>query len=190
MRQTSDTHVGHGNNVGRGSSSSGSALLTRDDGLQGRVDGAENNTNGKGTSHEEKSESPVDSLESVLDINAGTSGLTSDHGEVLGTSDTERGGPQSGAETFELAEGSGASVLFEGVVLPVTETVGIVLRVAANHSDKGEGEDDEDQDDLTTGQPKLGFTEDFDGKNVEDTNLSSQQMNGQEFRRERRAWKG
>jgi hypothetical protein len=54
-------------------------------------------------------------------------------------------------------------------VLPVAEPVGIVLRVAANHGDEGEGEDDEDQDDFAARQPELGFTEDLNGKNVEDT---------------------
>jgi hypothetical protein len=180
MRETSDAHVCHGDNVRGGSGSSGTALLTRDDGLQGGVDGAEDDTDSEGTSHEEKGKSPVDSLESVLDVDAGTSGLSGDHGEVLGTSHTERGGPQSSEETLELAGGPSASVLFEGIVLPVTETVGIVLRVAANHGDECEGEDDEDQDDFAAGQPELGFTEDLDGKNVEDTGKSSQQKNGQE----------
>jgi hypothetical protein len=180
MRQTCDAHVCHGDNVRGGSSSSGTALLTRDDGLQGGVDGAKDDTDSEGTSHEEKSKSPVDGLESVLDVDAGTSSLSGNHGEVLGTSHTERGGPQSSEETFELAEASGASVLFESVVLPVAETVGIVLRVAADHGDECEGEDDEDQDDLAARQPELGFTEDLDGENVEDTNESSQQKNSQE----------
>lgn len=169
MRKTRDAHVLHGDDVGRGSSSSGSALCTRDDGLQGRVDGAKDNTDSEGASHEEKSESPVDSLEGVLDVDTGTSSLSGDHGKILGTSDTERSGPQSGEETFELTERAGGSVLFECIVLPVAETVGIVLRVAADHGDEGEGEDDEDQDDFAAGQPELGFTKDFDGKDVEET---------------------
>lgn len=104
VRQTRNAHVLHGDNVGRGGSSSRSALLTRNDGLQGGVDGAKHNADGEGASHEEKSESPVDSLESVLDVDTGASSLSSDHGKVLGTSDTERGGPQSSEETLELAE--------------------------------------------------------------------------------------
>jgi len=174
MRQTGHAHVLHGNNVGRGGSSSRSALRTRDDGLQGGVDRAKDNTDSEGASHEEESESPVDSLEGVLDVDTGASGLSGDHGKVLGTSDTERGGPQSSEETLELAKRAGASVLFEGIVLPVTETVGIVLRVAADHGDEGEGEDDEDQDDFAARQPEFGFTKDLDGKDVEETNQSSQ----------------
>jgi hypothetical protein len=54
-------------------------------------------------------------------------------------------------------------------VLPVAEAVRIFLRVAAAHGDEGEGEHDEDQDDLTAGQPKFGFTEDLDGEDVENT---------------------
>jgi hypothetical protein len=54
-------------------------------------------------------------------------------------------------------------------VLPVAEAVRIFLRVAAAHGDECEGEHDEDQDNLAAGQPELGFTEDLDGENVEDT---------------------
>ena len=59
-------------------------------------------------------------------------------------------------------------------MLPVTETVGIMLRVAADHGDEGEREDDEDQDDFAARQPEFGFTKDLDGKDVEETNQSSQ----------------
>lgn len=179
VRQTRNPHVLHGDDVGRSSSSSGSALLARDDGLQGGINGAKDNTDSEGSSHEEKSKSPVDSLESVLDVDTRASSLSSNHGKVLGTSDTERSRPQSSEETLELAERAGASVLFECVVLPVAETVGIVLGVAADHGDEGEGEDDEDQDDLTAGQPELGFTKDFDCEDVEETNCSSQQTDRQ-----------
>lgn len=59
-------------------------------------------------------------------------------------------------------------------MLPVSESVRIFLRVSADHGNEGEGEHDEDQDDLSAGQPEFGFSEDFDGEDVEDTMWSSQ----------------
>jgi hypothetical protein len=56
--------------------------------------------------------------------------------------------PEGSAEAFELAEGAFASELFEGVVLPVAEAVCVALGVAADHCDEGEGEDDQDENDL------------------------------------------
>ena len=54
-------------------------------------------------------------------------------------------------------------------MLPVAEAVCIALGVATAHGDECEAEHDEDQDDLTAGQPEFGFTEDLDGEHVEDT---------------------
>lgn len=89
MRQAGDTHIGHGDNVRRGSSSAGSALLTSDDASQGRVAGAEDDADSQCTAHEEDAESPVDGLEGILDVDARAPGLGSDHGDVFGTSDAE-----------------------------------------------------------------------------------------------------
>ena len=54
-------------------------------------------------------------------------------------------------------------------MLPVPESIRIFLWVTADHCDEGEGEHNEDQDDLAAGEPEFGFAEDLDGKNVEDT---------------------
>lgn len=54
-------------------------------------------------------------------------------------------------------------------MVPVAEPVSIVLRVAANHRDKGEGEQDHDQEDLATGQPELGLTVSSDGEDIQET---------------------
>lgn len=53
-------------------------------------------------------------------------------------------------------------------MLPVAESVCVVLGVATDHCDEGEGEHNEDQDDLAARQPEFSFAEDFDCKNVED----------------------
>lgn len=65
------------------------------------------------------------------------------------------------------------------MVFPVAESVRVVLGIAADHGDKGEGEDDEDQDDFASGQPEFSFSKDFDGKRVEDTGLSGQRKDKQ-----------
>ena len=54
-------------------------------------------------------------------------------------------------------------------MVPVAEAVGILLGITADHCNKGKREHNEDQDNLAARQPELGFTEDLDGKNVEDT---------------------
>lgn len=138
MRQATNTHVLHGDNVRRGSSSSGSARFTSDDTSQSSISRAEDNTNCHRASHEEQCESEVDSLEGVLDVNARASGFGRDHRDVFRTSDTERCGPESSTEALELTESSSTSPLFEGVVLPVAESVCVVLRVTTDHGDEGE----------------------------------------------------
>ena len=46
------------------------------------------------------------------------------------------------------------------------EAIGVVLRVATNHGDEGEEEQDEDQEDLSCGQPELGLAKGRDGENI------------------------
>lgn len=179
MWQSGDTHVSHGDNVRRSSGSAGAARFAGDNGSQGRVRRTQNNSDEQGTSHEEDCETPVDRLESVLNVSTRTPCFAGDHGKVFGSSDAEGGRPQSSAKAFELAKGASASVLFESIVLPVAEAIRIFLRVAAAHCDEGEGEHNEDQDDLAAGQPEFGFTEDLDGKDVEDTVKLCQRENQQ-----------
>lgn len=54
-------------------------------------------------------------------------------------------------------------------VLPVAETIGVTLGVAANHGDKGEEEEHEEENDFATRQPKLGLTITTDSKEVQST---------------------
>jgi hypothetical protein len=54
-------------------------------------------------------------------------------------------------------------------LVPVSEAVRVVLRVAADHCHKCEAEENEDQDDLAAGEPELSFTVSLDCKNVEET---------------------
>ena len=148
MRQAGDAHVCHGDDIGRGSGGAGTAGFAGDDGGQRRVGGAQDDADEQRAAHEEDGETPVDRLEGCFDVDARAFGLAGDHGEVFGAGDAETCTPESSAEAFELAEGAGASVLLEGVVLPVAEAVGVALGVAAAHCDEGEGEDDQDEDDL------------------------------------------
>ena len=54
---------------------------------------------------------------------------------------------------------------------PVTKAVGIVAWVTANHSDKGEEEDDEKKQHLAERKPELGLTEPPDRADVDETKV-------------------
>lgn len=51
----------------------------------------------------------------------------------------------------------------------MAESEGIVLRITSYHRDKGKGEQDKDQDDFPTGEPKFGFAITFDGQGIQAT---------------------
>lgn len=51
----------------------------------------------------------------------------------------------------------------------VSETVGIVLWIAADHSDKGEKEERDDEYNLAAREPELSFAVCSDSKNIDDT---------------------
>jgi hypothetical protein len=54
-------------------------------------------------------------------------------------------------------------------MLPIAETIYIMLGIAANHGDEGEEEQREDQDDLASREPELSLAIGFDCKNVNAT---------------------
>ena len=51
--------------------------------------------------------------------------------------------------------------------VPVTESVGIILRVSSAHSHEREREHNGHQEDLSSREPKLCFAVDSDSQNVE-----------------------
>lgn len=165
VRQDVDSKVGHGNDIRRGSSGLRASILLL---TQSAVVVGKDDASAKSTEDEEKTETPVDGLESVLDVDARALGFSGDHGDVLRTDDTEGGAPETRKETFESTESAIGKVCRKGAGrIPVSEAVGIALRVSADHGDEGEAEENEDQDDLASRQPELSFTVSFDGENVE-----------------------
>lgn len=59
-------------------------------------------------------------------------------------------------------------------MVPVAESVGVMLGIAADHGDEGEGEDDEDQQNLAARKPELGFAISFDCEDIEETKMKCQ----------------
>lgn len=167
--QDCDAHVGHSNDIRRGTSSARST--TSNDSDQLWVSVAANNADSERTSNEEEHETEIDRLERRLDVDTRSLRLCSDHGDVFGTDDRESSGPQSSQEAFESSSSAFAQVLGKGTrrALPVAETVRITLRVTAYHGDKGEEEQTNDQNDLAAGKPEFGLTVRLDGENIDCT---------------------
>jgi hypothetical protein len=146
VRENRDAHVGHRDDIGRRSGRLHASLL--DLGERWVVVGKDD-AGAEGAHDEEETETPVDGLECVLDIDARALGFSGHHGDVLGSNDTEGGRPHACQKSFESAQRSTGKIFCKGAgVVPVPKSVGISRRVASHHGDEGEGEEDEDQDDL------------------------------------------
>lgn len=102
MRQTLDTKVGHGNDIGRRSRVT-RATASKVDLDESRVVVRAHDSDGQGTDNEEDAESVVHGLEGRLDVVGRALGLGSDHGDILGTDDGEGSAPEGGEEAFEPA---------------------------------------------------------------------------------------
>lgn len=161
------SHVTHGDDIGRCGSRRLARLLDRS---ELRVVGAEDNTCAKSAHDEEETETPVDRLEGVLDVDTGTFGLGSHHRDILGSDDTESCAPHARQEALESSEAAAGKIFGESTRgVPVAESVRVALRVATDHGDESEAEQDEDQDDLATGQPEFRLTISLDCEDVEET---------------------
>lgn len=170
VRQHANTHVGHGNDVGRAVGGSGAGSVELGVGV------GQDDADAEGADDEEEAEAPVDGLEAGLEVTAGVLGLAGDHGtsftirspkasgggavaQVFGSHNGEEGGAHGAHEAVEAAHGARVEVLGERArVAPVAEAVGVALGVAADHGHEREGEDDQDEDDLASGEPELGLT--------------------------------
>lgn len=60
-------------------------------------------------------------------------------------------------------------MLSKGTRLSIAKSVGVSLRIARNHGHRGEEKHPQKQDDLTTAQPELCFSEHSYGQDVENT---------------------
>lgn len=161
-----ETH--HGNDIRRGSSGTGSTFVSRKNAHKSGVVVGDDNTDSQRTANEEDGKSSVHSLERSLNKDAWSLSLTSNHGQVLRSDDGEGRTPETAEESLKSTEGASRSVLSErSRVLPVTEPVGVVLGVSTNHRHECEGEQEEDENDLSAGQPEFGFTVCADSKDVD-----------------------
>lgn len=89
------------------------------------------------------------------------------HGDVLGADDAEGSRPEAGEEAFKAAEIARCARCCKGPWgVPVLEAIGVVLGVPTDHGDEGVEEKDEDQKDLSRGQPELGLAKGRDGENI------------------------
>ena len=150
VRQSDDSHVLHGNDIGRCGSGTTTRTSSGNNGNQLGVVVCDNDASGESSTDEEDSETPVDGLEGGLDVCARALGLSSDHGDIFWADDAERCGPEGSAEAFKLAKGSLCPVLCERSMFPVAEAICVMLGVSTDHGDEGEGEEQEDQDDFST----------------------------------------
>ncbi|KAI6773661.1 hypothetical protein HG531_000510 [Fusarium graminearum] len=153
VRKDVDLEDVHSHDVRRRSSSTAVLCAVDKDGHELGVVVGDNNTNGKGAHNEEEAESVVNGLESSLDVDTGETSTPEGAEETLKT--TKRIG------TIDFRERTGVG--------PVTETVGILLGIAANHCNESEAEKHQDEDNLAARQPEFSFTVSLDSQDVEET---------------------
>ncbi|KAI6776797.1 hypothetical protein HG530_000742 [Fusarium avenaceum] len=129
--EDADAQDVHSHDIGRGSSSAASLGAIDEDVHKLRVVVGDHNTDSKGSRNKEEAESIVNGLESSLDVDTRSLGLSSHHGDVFGTNNGEASTPEGSEEAFEATE--------------------VVCAVNV-------GESTGDQDDLAARQPEFGFT--------------------------------
>lgn len=166
MGEDANTQISHGNDIGRGTS--GAVAAASNDFDQSWVARVANNTHSQGSADEEDAKTDIDHLERSLDVDSGAFGLGGDHGDVLGTDNSEGSRGETGEEALESPQTTRTDVFAEcATVLPVAETVRIVLGISTHHGDEGEEEEGEDQDDLAAREPELGLTVRSHGQDVD-----------------------
>lgn len=146
----------HGNNVRR----SGSSGLTISEGsLQFRVVVWNVDANSQGTKDEESCETVEDGVVGTRHDLSGILGLSGSHGDVVRTSDRERGLDQALQKAKEATQIASVIQLGErSGVLPVPEPISVLLRVSSEHGDEGKDEETDDKQNLANGGPELSLT--------------------------------
>jgi len=172
VREDLDAQVAHRNDIRRRSSGATATSRAENDVDQCGIVVSNDDTNAQRAENEEDAESPVDGLERSLDVYPGPLGFGRNHRNILGTDDSEGGGPQCGEEALKPTQVSCCVVFGHWAgVPPVAESVGILFRVATAHGDEREGEQHKDQNDLSSGEPEFGFSVCLDGEDVEKTRI-------------------
>jgi hypothetical protein len=140
MREALDLEIGHGDGIGGGGGTS-SAAVAFENGLQSWIVPGYNNADAQGAKDEEQHESPVDCFIGIFDDMSRSASFCRTHGDVLGANNAKGCGPKSGTEPFEATEITGAPVFGKRPRgLLIAKSIWVVLRIAADHGDKGEKE--------------------------------------------------
>lgn len=191
MRESVDTHVLHCDDVGRGGAAAGAFVVQNMN--QSRVVVGENDADTKGAEDEEASESPISaeeirsdelgvilalkpkdmsnlhSLESCLDGYARVHCLSRNHGDIFRATDSPCGNEQGTEEALKFAQRTSCDIFGKGAgITPISEAIGIVLRVSADHGDEGEEKQDDDENDFARRQPELRLSVPTDGEDVDE----------------------
>lgn len=168
--QALDLEVLHGHDPGGGGGGSAAAPAAEVDLLEDRVVVGQHDSTCQSSAEEEEAESHVDGLEGRLDVPAGVLRLGSDHRDVVRADNGEGGSGQSSHEAFHTARVTGSQIRRKGSGIgKVPEAVGIVGRVASDHSDECEQEQDEDEYHLSARQPEFCFTKHAHSSHIHDT---------------------
>ena len=113
MRQPTDMHVAHGNNVwGRPGTTFASRSIPYCSEI--RIVGRENNPNGDSAQEVEDREAPIHGLEGITHILPGMFGLASNHGNELWPTDDATSEENPCQHSLESAKGSSMYVFLEG----------------------------------------------------------------------------
>lgn len=164
--QNRDGKIPHGDDI-RGSGGSSSSFTTIVYFIELLVVPRDDNAGAEGSKDEEDAVPPVHSLVSVLDVRSRTLGLASNHANVLGANDAEGGSPECSQKSLELSFGTWCHVLAHcSWVIPISEAIGVLFRIAAHHGNEGEAVEHEDQDDFASREPELGFSIGLNSKDI------------------------
>jgi len=135
VRKNRDAHVGHRNDIGR---RSGRLLARVLDSGERLIIVGNDDAGAEGAHDEEETETPVDGLEGVLDVDARALGFGCHHGDVLGSNDTE-GLKISKSQHFFLRITSTRSTTpsSKGEILRPTRALRAILRIDPGRQWKG-----------------------------------------------------
>lgn len=89
MREDRDAQVVHGNDIWRGSGCAGAFTCAAENGCKGRVVVRKDDTDAESSHDEKDAETPINGLESSLDVNAWALGFGSHHSDILGSNHCE-----------------------------------------------------------------------------------------------------
>lgn len=164
--EDANSKILHGDDIRR--SRSRTTAATQYDVGQLWIPRTADNAHSEGSTNKEDAESQVYHFESGFDVDSWACCFCCNHGNILRTHNGEQSRRKGSYKPLKTPNVASADVLAEGLAITeVLETVGITSWVAANHGDKGEEEEGEDQDDLASRQPEFSFAICSYGKDID-----------------------